>query len=175
MIALLAAFQLFPDIAVRDLAGHAMRTKEALDRPAAVLVGFTYDSRFAMARWKATIDALTAKKLEVVQMPVYGGLAVLARPLIDAAMARALSPAERLGVWTAADQPALSRALGLDDLDRQPATVLLGPDRHIVLIERGDPTPAAKADFLRAYEQLVTESASDRPRPPGSKTASRAR
>lgn len=150
---LAAALLGFPDVAARDLDGRNVRTSELRGQPAVVALGFSYDSRRAVEPWTRWLVATTERKLPIIVMPVLGGVPELVRGFVDGAMARQTEAPLRRYVWTTTDKNGLVSGLGLTGAD---ATViaLLDAQGQVRYVAKGAMTPAAQADFLKAWKAL---------------------
>jgi len=150
---LLAAALLFPNIQARDLDGHAVATDSLRGAPVVMLLGFSYESRLEVEAWAHFLEGVPEAP-RTIQMPVYGGLARLARPMIDNAMARNTPQAVHRNVLTTTERDALVRGLSLADPEKAAAAVLVDERGVVALIERGEPTPVARARFAAALKRL---------------------
>lgn len=157
MVLALAAALTFPNVGARDLDGRTLQARQAIKEPVAVLIGFTYGQRAEVEAWARVLPEATSGKLRVVQLPVLTGVAGLARPMIEAGMARGRSKAERGDVWISTDRDALVRGLALENPDGAAALVLVDATGTVRLVVRGAPTPATRAEVEKAVEALAAD------------------
>jgi hypothetical protein len=150
---LLAAALLFPNVHARDLDGRAIETNSLRGAPVVYLLGFSYDSRFEVEAWARFIKALPTPP-RTIQMPVYGGFAAFARPMIDNSMARNTPASVHRDVLTTTDRDVLVRGLSLVGPEREAAVVLVNREGQVTAIERGKPSAASQADFSAALKRL---------------------
>jgi len=63
---------------------------DAKGKPALYLIGFSYDSRFAVEAWAKRFqqDFATNPAITFYEVPIIGGMGVLAKPFIDSGMRR---------------------------------------------------------------------------------------
>ena len=151
---LMAASVMFPNIHARDLDGHEVQTDALRGAPVVYLLGFTYESRHDVEAWGAFF-ASQPHGPRTVQMPVYDGLAVLARRWIDGSMARNTPAAVHPDVLTTTDRAPLVGGLHLKDPNARATAVLVDRAGWVVALERGAPTPAARQRFLEALHDLA--------------------
>ena len=138
---LMAASLVFPDLHACDLNGHKHETDSLQGKPAVVLAGFTYESRLDMGAWVKAIDGFDPS-IRLIEMPVYSGVAVLLRSLIDAGMAQHTPADQRSHVWTTTDRDKLVKALNIDQPDASVALFVLDRNEKVVYMARGGPDPS---------------------------------
>ncbi len=150
---LVAAALLFPNIQARDLDGTAVATDSLRGAPVVMLLGFSYESRHEVEEWAHFLEGVPEAP-RTIQMPVYGGMAKFVRPMIDNSMARNTPQAVHRNVLTTTDRDALVRGLSLKDPEKSASAVLVDAQGRVALIERGKPTPEARARFSAALKRL---------------------
>jgi len=81
---------------------RAMLPQDASGRVALLILGFTYDSRFAVEAWARRFrdDFATNRNTTFFEVPMIGGLARLGKWFIDAGMRKGTPPADRENVIT---------------------------------------------------------------------------
>lgn len=151
---LLVAALAFPDIAARDLDGHAASVRQLAGAPAVLAIGLSYDSRHDVEPWTKWLVEATHGKLPVIVMPVYGPIPGLVRDWIDHSMASHVPSDLRGHVWTTLDRAAIVKALDLDANDRA-AIVLLDAQGRIRYVACGKPTEASERELLAQWRAIA--------------------
>ena len=161
-LALLSALAVpakFPTLKARDLDGHDVTVPGSYPGKAlVVLMGFTRESQYVIEPWAAKAAKLIDgdDRVWVLEMPVYGWAASLARPFIDGGMKKATKPADRPHVATSTDRAAAAKGLALGSDDSE-AITLVAPDGTIRFFARGALTPEKEAQFAEALASLRGE------------------
>lgn len=151
---LLAALMLFPNIQARDLDGQDHQSDQLRGQPAALLIGFTFESRKDLGAWGSIIAKVTKGNLRTLEMPVYSGLAVFARAMIDGSMARKIPKADHANVWTSTDSEKITKALGITSPEKGGVTILVDAEGQVRWRQQGAPSDFEIETFTKAYQEL---------------------
>jgi hypothetical protein len=149
----LAAALTFPDVAARDLDGHAARPSQLRGAPAVFALGFSYQSRHEVEPWTRWLVEATGSRLPVVVMPVIAGVPDFVRGLVAGAMARETAPPLRRYVWLTAERDALVRGLALGN-PKGAVLALVDARGNVRHLATGAPTPGGREALLAAWRGL---------------------
>jgi len=155
-VAELAVDDRLPPLRGEFLSGRrAVLPQAASERVALLMLGFTYDSRFAAEAWVKRFrqDFGTQPKMTFFEMPMIGGMARMAKWFIDSGMRRATPKADRenvITVYGGTDQ--WKQRVGFGDT-RAAYLILLGPHSKVVWRYAGsldeEPYMALSSEVLR--------------------------
>ena len=145
----------FPRLEAEFLTGRkAVLPDAAAGKFALVMMGFTYDSRFAVEKWAEHLRPAFAAndKVTFFEVPVIGGMGRMAKWFINSGMRKG-TPKELhenvITVYGGADR--WKKAMGFSKADKDAAyLVLLGPDGRVQWMHRGDFTDEALAALKTA-------------------------
>jgi len=138
----LAVGDMFPRLEAKFLTGRkAVLPDAAAGKSALVMMGFTYDSRFAVEKWAEHVsrEFSANDKLTFFEVPVIGGMGRMAKWFIDSGMRKG-TPKELhenvITVYGGADR--WKKAMGFSKADEDAAYLaLLGPDGRVQWMHRG--------------------------------------
>jgi len=138
----LAVGDMFPRLEAEFLTGRkAVLPDAAAGKSALVMMGFTYDSRFAIEKWAEHVrgEFLANDKVTFFEVPVIGGMGRMAKWFIDSGMRKG-TPKELhenvITVYGGADR--WKKAMGFSKVDQDAAYLaLLGPDGRVQWLHRG--------------------------------------
>jgi len=138
----LAVGDMFPRLEAEFLTGRkAVLPDAAAGKSALVMMGFTYDSRFAVEKWAEHVsrEFSANDKLTFFEVPVIGGMGRMAKWFIDSGMRKG-TPKELhenvITVYGGADR--WKKAMGFSKADEDAAYLaLLGPDGRVQWMHRG--------------------------------------
>ena len=153
----LALGETFPRLETEFLTGRkAVLPDAAAGKVALVMMGFTYDSRFAVEKWAARFhDEFGANKaVTFFEVPVIGGMGRMAKWFIDSGMRRG-TPKDMhenvITVYGGGDR--WKTAMGFTKTQEHDAYLaLLGPDGRVRWLHRG---PFSE-DAVTALKAAVT-------------------
>jgi hypothetical protein len=148
MVAPLAVGDAFPRLEAEFLTGRkAVLPDAAAGRSAIVMMGFTYDSRFAVEKWAEHLrpEFAANDKVTFFEVPVIGGMGRMAKWFIDSGMRKG-TPKELhenvITVYGGADR--WKKAMGFSKAEEHAAYLaLLGPDGRVRWMYRGGFTDEA--------------------------------
>lgn len=152
---LLAASLSFPNLVARDLTGQEHKTDQLRGQPIVFLIGFTYESRKELAAWAGILAEVTKGRVRTIEMPVFPGLAVLARPVIDNAMARKTPKAAHSKIWSTTDHETLVKGLALSAPEKAGVTVLVDGEGVVRWMQQGAPSESETEKFKQAWQVLA--------------------
>ena len=151
----LAVGDMFPRLEAEFLTGRkAVLPDAAAGKSALVMMGFTYDSRFAVEKWaEQFIREFGANDtLTFFEVPVIGGMGRMAKWFIDSGMRKGTPKALHenvITVYGGADR--WKKAMGFSKADEDAAYLaLLGPDGRVQWMHRGAFTDEAMAALKTA-------------------------
>jgi hypothetical protein len=138
----------FPRLEAEFLTGRkAVLPDAAAGKSALVMMGFTYDSRFAVEKWAEhlRLDFSANDKFTFFEVPVIGGMGRMAKWFIDSGMRKG-TPKELhenvITVYGGADR--WKKAMGFSKSDEHAAYLaLLGPNGRVRWMHRGGFTEEA--------------------------------
>ena len=144
----------FPRLEAEFLTGRkAVLPDAAAGKNALVMMGFTYDSRFAVEKWAEHVsrEFSANDQLTFFEVPVIGGMGRMAKWFIDSGMRKG-TPKELhenvITVYGGADR--WKKAMGFSKAEENAAYLaLLGPDGRVRWLHRGGVSEEAMA-ALRA-------------------------
>jgi hypothetical protein len=145
----------FPRLEAEFLTGRkAVLPDAAVGKSALVMMGFTYDSRFAVERWAEHLrrEPGANDTFTFFEVPVIGGMGRMAKWFIDSGMRKG-TPKELhenvITVYGGADR--WKKAMGFSKADKDAAYLaLLGRDGRVQWMHRGDFTEEALAALKTA-------------------------
>jgi hypothetical protein len=147
-VAPLAVGDMFPRLEAEFLTGRkAVLPDAAAGKSALVMMGFTYDSRFAVEKWAEHVSREfgTNDKVTFFEVPVIGGMGRMAKWFIDSGMRKGTPKALHenvITVYGGADR--WKKAMGFSKADEDAAYLaLLGPDGRVRWLHRGGFTDEA--------------------------------
>lgn len=146
----LAVGDAFPPLKARFLTGRtAVLPDAARGKAALIMMGFSYDSRFAVEAWaKAFQDAFGMRQdVTFFEVPVIGGMGRLAKPFIDSGMRKGTPPALHENVITVyGNVDYWKAAMGFVKRAEHAAYLaLIDRDGRVRWLHRGSYTPEAMA------------------------------
>ena len=151
----LAVGDMFPRLEAEFLTGRkAVLPDAAAGKWALVMMGFTYDSRFAVEKWAEHVsrEFSANDKLTFFEVPVIGGMGRMAKWFIDSGMRKGTPKALHgnvITVYGGADR--WKTAMGFSKADEHAAYLaLLGPDGRVQWMHRGAFTDEAMAGLKTA-------------------------
>ncbi|MFO7692725.1 MAG: hypothetical protein R6V57_06525 [Vicinamibacterales bacterium] len=151
----LAVGDMFPRLEAEFLTGRkAVLPDPAAGKSALVMMGFTYDSRFAVEKWAEHVsrEFSANDKLTFFEVPVIGGMGRMAKWFIDSGMRKGTPKALHenvITVYGGADR--WKKAMGFSKADENAAYLaLLGPDGRVQWLHRGAFTDEAMAALKTA-------------------------
>ena len=132
----------FPRLEAEFLTGRkAVLPDAAAGKSALVMMGFTYDSRFAVEKWAEHLrpEMAANDKVTFFEVPVIGGMGRMAKWFIDSGMRKG-TPKELhenvITVYGGVDR--WKKAMGFSKAQEHAAYLaLLGPDGRVVWMYRG--------------------------------------
>jgi hypothetical protein len=144
----LAVGDLFPRLEAEFLTGRkAVLPDSAAGKSAVVMMGFTYDSRFAVEEWAERVrrEFGSSGNVTFFEVPVIGGMGRMAKWFIDSGMRKG-TPKELhenvITVYGGADR--WKTVMGFSKGDEDAAYLaLLGPDGRVQWLHRGAVTEGA--------------------------------
>ena len=147
-VAPLALGDLFPRLEAEFLTGRkAVLPDAAAGKSALVMMGFTYDSRFAVEKWAEHIrrEFGTNGTVTFFEVPVIGGMGRMAKWFIDSGMRKG-TPKELhenvITVYGGVDR--WKKVMGFSKAEEDAAYLaLLGPDGRVQWMHRGTFTDEA--------------------------------
>jgi len=147
-VAPLAVGDAFPRLEAEFLTGRkAVLPDAAAGKSALVMMGFTYDSRFAVEKWAEHLrpEFAANDKVTFFEVPVIGGMGRMAKWFIDSGMRKG-TPKELhenvITVYGGADR--WKKAMGFTKAQEDAAYLaLLGPDGRVRWMYRGGFTDEA--------------------------------
>jgi hypothetical protein len=133
---------MFPRLEAEFLTGRkAVLPDAAAGKSALVMMGFTYDSRFAIEKWAEHVrsEFIANDKVTFFEVPVIGGMGRMAKWFIDSGMRKG-TPKELhenvITVYGGADR--WKKAMGFSKAEENAAYLaLLGPDGRVQWLHRG--------------------------------------
>ena len=139
---------MFPRLEAEFLTGRkAVLPDAAAGKSALVMLGFTYDSRFAVEKWADHVrrEFGTNDKVTFFEVPVIGGMGRMAKWFIDSGMRKG-TPKELhenvITVYGGVDR--WKKAMGFTKAEEHAAYLaLLGPDGRVRWLHRGGLTDEA--------------------------------
>lgn len=144
----IAIGDVFPRLEAEFLTGRkAVLPDAAAGKFALVMMGFTYDSRFAVEKWAEGFrrEFSTTDSVTFFEVPVIGGMGRLAKWFIDSGM-RGGTPKELhenvITVYGGADRWKTVMGFTKDE-ENAAYLALLGPDGRVQWLHRGSFTDAA--------------------------------
>jgi len=151
----LAVGDMFPRLEAEFLTGRkAVLPDAAAGKSALVMMGFTYDSRFAIEKWAEHVrrDFIANDKVTFFEVPVIGGMGRMAKWFIDSGMRKG-TPKELhenvITVYGGADR--WKKVMGFSKANEDAAYLaLLGPDGRVQWLHRGGFTDEAMAALKAA-------------------------
>lgn len=154
----LAVGDMFPRLEAEFLTGRkAVLPDAAAGKSALVMMGFTYDSRFAVEKWAEHVvrEFGANETLTFFEVPVIGGMGRMAKWFIDSGMRKG-TPKELhenvITVYGGADR--WKKAMGFSKADENAAYLaLLGPDGRVRWLHRGAFTDEAMAALKTAIAE----------------------
>lgn len=152
---LLAASLSFPPLVARDLTGQERKPEQLRGQPVVFLIGFTFESRKELAEWETLMRGVTKGQLRTIEMPVFSGMAVLARPMIDGAMTRKTPKADHPWIWSTTDRDVLTKGLALTTPEKAGITVLVDGEGMVRWMQQGAPSEAEAEKFKQAWQELA--------------------
>ena len=144
----LAVGDMFPRLEAECLTGRkAVLPDAAAGKWALVMMGFTYDSRFAVEKWAEQFSSEFSAndKLTFFEVPVIGGMGRMAKWFIDSGMRKGTPKALHENVITVyGGSDRWKKAMGFSKADEDAAYLaLLGPDGRVRWLHRGGLTDEA--------------------------------
>ena len=144
----LAVGDMFPRLEAEFLTGRkAVLPDAAAGKSALVMMGFTYDSRFAVEKWAEHVSREfgASDTLTFFEVPVIGGMGRMAKWFIDSGMRKG-TPKELhenvITVYGGGDR--WKKAMGFTKAEEHAAYLaLLGPDGRVRWLHRGGLTDEA--------------------------------
>jgi hypothetical protein len=154
----LAVGDVFPRLEAEFLTGRkAVLPDAAAGKSALVMMGFTYDSRFAVEQWAEHIrrDFGANDTVTFFEVPVIGGMGRMAKWFIDSGMRKG-TPKELhenvITVYGGADR--WKKVMGFSKAEEDAAYLaLLGPDGRVQWLHRGGFTEEAMTALKAAIPQ----------------------
>ena len=151
----LAVGDLFPRLEAEFLTGRkAVLPDAASGKVALVMMGFTYDSRYAVEKWAERFrDEFGANKaVTFFEVPVIGGMGRMAKWFIDSGMRRGTPKDMHENVITVYGGVGRWKTLmGFTKAQEKDAYLaLLGPDGRVLWVHRGPFAEDAMADLKAA-------------------------
>ena len=154
-VAPLAVGDPFPRLEAEFLTGRkAVLPDAAAGKSALVMMGFTYDSRFAVEKWAEHLrrELGANDTFTFFEVPVIGGMGRMAKWFINSGMRKG-TPKELhenvITVYGGADR--WKKAMGFSKAEENAAYLaLLGPDGRVQWLHRGDFTEEALAALKTA-------------------------
>ncbi len=138
----LAVGDMFPRLEAEFLTGRkAVLPDAAAGKSALVMMGFTYDSRFAVEKWAEHVSREFSANdtLTFFEVPVIGGMGRMAKWFIDSGMRKGTPKALHenvITVYGGADR--WKKAMGFSKAEEDAAYLaLLGPDGRVQWMHRG--------------------------------------
>lgn len=151
----LAVGDVFPTLKAQFLTGRtAVLPDAARGRSALILMGFTYDSRFAVEAWAAAFREAFGSRQDVTffQVPVIGGMGRLAKPFIDSGMRKGTPPALHENVITVyGNVDHWKSTMGfVKQAEHAPYLAAIDREGRVRWLYRGAPTPEAMTALKNA-------------------------
>ncbi len=144
----LAVGDAFPPLKAKFLTGRtALLPDAARGKAALVMMGFSYDSRFAVEAWAKAFQGEFGARQDVTffEVPVIGGMGRLAKPFIDSGMRKGTPPALHENVITVYGNVDYWKALMgfVKQAEHAAYLALIDPDGRVRWLHRGSYTPEA--------------------------------
>lgn len=144
----LAVGDIFPPLKAQFLTGRtAVLPEAARGKAALIMMGFTYDSRFAVEAWAAAFREAFGTREDVTffEVPVIGGMGRLAKPFIDSGMRKGTPPSLHENVITVYGNVDHWKAtMGfVKQAEHAPYLVLIDREGRVRWLHRGPHSPEA--------------------------------
>ncbi|HEU0123570.1 MAG TPA: hypothetical protein VFQ91_23770 [Bryobacteraceae bacterium] len=152
----LAVGDALPPLRGSFLTGKAATLPEAANgRPALLLLGFTYDSRFAVEAWaKAFRASASGGSAVLFEVPVISGMARMGRWFIESGMRRGTPKEDHEHVITVyGNADAWKKRVGFQD-PQAAYLLLLDAKGHVVWRHQGGYSEQGFASLTRALDSL---------------------